>query len=102
MSAFGSNNNQEKAMSASAELPGSETIYPGSHELRIISLIPSASPLAQEGMLVLASLERLPLGAEPEMHLARKLELLAEAADEICRQAKETIQLLATCGHRAQ
>lgn len=84
-------------LAASEVRSGSEQIYPGSHELRLLRLIQVESPLVPEGMLVLASLERKPLENPGYLSLNEKgqtpeqtLRLLSELAEAIFDQVKQS------------
>lgn len=83
---------------------GFEPLSEGSRELRYLALFPVESPLAPEGTLVVACVERCQEsqaqreGYTPEQHA----ELLCELAEEIFRQAIAHRDQLSTLGHRTQ
>lgn len=93
----------EKTMADASFLPGFERIYPGSHELRLLSLFQTESPLAPEGMLVVASLQKSPVpGDHQEAYtLEQRVELLSELAAAFSRQVERSRQALASIGHHS-
>lgn len=76
-------------------------IYPGSHELRPISIIPLEHDLVPEGVLVLASLTKIqePQAPEPVRTPAQTLGLLSEVAAAISRQVQRSKEVQAMLGH---
>lgn len=79
-----------------------EQLYPGSHELRPVALFRVESPLAPEGMLVLASFEKAPLREVPLNEWPspeQTLELLSAAAAALAGQVQSTKEVLAKLGH---
>ena len=84
--------------------PGWERIYPGSHELRLISLIQVESTLVPEGMVVVASLQTPEVfqGQELAHTPAQISELLSAVAASILDQVKRSSEALSMLGHRDQ
>ena len=81
---------------------GSETIYPGSHELRILTLIHAESSLCPEGTLVLASLERGPLGPQGNTegyNPAQYAALLSELAASVVHQLERAKEARSNIGY---
>lgn len=83
---------------------GSERIYPGSHELRPISIIRVESPLVPEGLVVVARLQRpeAPQSQEAAHTPAQTLELLSAVAASIFDQVKQSTEVLAKLGHHTR
>ena len=86
---------------ASETRPGSERIYPGSHGLRLISLIQVESRLVPEGIVVLGTLQKTegPQFLQSVYTPAQISELLSAVAASISDQERQSNELLAKLGH---
>lgn len=93
----------KKANAALSLRSGCEPVYPGSHELRPVFLVPVEHALAPEGMLVVASLEEKTHEEAPDPVSAfdpeRSVEQLYAMAFTILRQVKSATEVLASIGH---
>lgn len=69
---------------------GYQTLYPGSHELRPIALVPAEETLASEGLLVVARLERKTATDRGRSHSRPEetVALLFELGASLTRQAE--------------
>lgn len=90
---------------ASEMRSGSEPIYPGSHELRLITLVQPKAGSLQGRLLVVGLLEESSAKIPPQesaLSPGQTLDLLSEVAASISDQVKQSKAALATLGHHVR